>query len=517
MIKETVRKKRLTTCVKAADSARLSRAAYSILEVIFRGSMGGVLRSVEIGHSLGSQGNNNNEGSALCAQGIVAGIIASVPVGELDYRWGALVMGQLDVSKDVLQDYLAHGDSVLIANLIHITRRFFRSYDEDFFILWSLSHILQAISGFDIQNTLPGLQNDFCALWNEIVLEARKRGSYEIPFHILRYIRHIYIALHQGTDSVPTAFSASTDDRDDILRQPYSYPLCNISGHASYIHEPVVGPSEETVHASATTLSIVPHPVTVSTISPSTGPDVSPLPTLTPHHSRIHPADGPSLHNMPQATTTIESSHVSPLTNLENNQFPAILLESAPAATKQCPADTPTISPTASPEFDPHPIPAASTSIPRVLVTLPSSITVAEHHNTGHGVVPHSIVPSMPFSSFSIPAPGNLLPPDPQAASVSPTSRIDQRTPGPGFLPLDSVTAFSFTAPQVTFVSHPIMAQSDGVFDTHDNSRAPDFSNNIEAPHHPHQLEMSVLDIATELSCHSLDTVPSSRDTDRPE
>ncbi|KAI0247171.1 hypothetical protein BJV78DRAFT_955483 [Lactifluus subvellereus] len=512
-VSEAVKQKRLTICVKAADSARLSDATEMILEDIFRRPMDGVLRSVEIGHSLGSRGNNNNEDSALCAQGIVAGIIASVSVGERDYRWKALVMGQLDVSEDVLRDYLAHGDSVLLANLIHITHQFFPSYlDRVRFVPHALPDILRTISGFDIQNTLPGLQNDFCALWNEIVLEARNRGDHRIPYYILKEIRHIYIALHQGTDSAPTAFSASTDHFAVILYQPSSYPLCNIPGHGSHIHEPVVDLPEDTVNASAATLSNVPHPDAVlTTIGPSAGPDVSPLPTLTPHCSRIRSADEPSLH-MSQATTIIESSHLTPPVNLENNQFPAISFESATVAAIPGPADTPTTSPAPSSEFDLHSTLAASTSIAQLLVIPPSSGTVATQHNTELGVVPPSIIPGMPFSSVSTPAPGNPLPPDPQAASASPGSQIDQLTPGPGFIPLGSATA----APQVTSVSHPGMATNDAGFGTHDNSRAPDFSINMEAPHHPHQLYMSVPDIVTELSRHSLDTVPSSRDTNCP-
>ncbi|KAF8471367.1 hypothetical protein DFH94DRAFT_674368 [Russula ochroleuca] len=54
-------------------------------------------------------------------------------------------------------------------------------------------------------------------------------------------MRHLYIALHQGTDAAPTAFSASTDSLDSILRQPSSYPLCDIVSHrpGSTTHFPV--------------------------------------------------------------------------------------------------------------------------------------------------------------------------------------------------------------------------------------------------------------------------------------
>ncbi|KAI0247018.1 hypothetical protein BJV78DRAFT_1249550 [Lactifluus subvellereus] len=215
---------------------------------------------------------------------------------------------------------------------------------------------------------------------------------------------------------------------------------------------------------------------------------------------------------MPQATTITDSSHLTPPVNLENNQFPAISLESATATATQGPAHTPTISPAPSSEFDLHSTPAASTSIARLLATPLSSNTVATPHNTDLGVVPPSIIPGMPFSSVSALAPGNLLPEDPRVAQASPGSQIDQLTPGPGFLPLGSVTA----VPQVTSVSLPNLAPNDAAFDTHDNSRVPNFFNNIEAPHHPYQLDMSVPDIAMELSRRSLYTVPSSCDIDRP-
>ena len=304
LVSETVKKRRLITCVKAADSARLfSLAARKILQSVTCGGVNGVLRSVEIGHSLGSR-SNNNEGSGLCAQGIVAGIIASVPVEERDYRWNALVMDQLGVSEAVLRDYLAHGDSVLIANLIHITRQLFLEGDR--FIHHALLNILPAISRLDIQTTLPELQHDFCALWNEIVLKARITGAYSIPVVILSHIRHIYIPLHQGTASAATVFSVSNNN---FLHQPSSYPLCQVPGHASLIHDPVVGAPGETFHASATT---VPRSDTVlSTISPPTGADVSPLPTLTPYHSRIRLSDESSLHDMSQTTAIIESSRHS--------------------------------------------------------------------------------------------------------------------------------------------------------------------------------------------------------------
>ncbi|KAH9014330.1 hypothetical protein EDB84DRAFT_1680191 [Lactarius hengduanensis] len=47
---------------------------------------------------------------------------------------------------------------------------------------------------------------------------------------ILKPIRHIYVSLHQDTDSAPTQFSTSTD-WDPILAEPSSYPVCKVAGH----------------------------------------------------------------------------------------------------------------------------------------------------------------------------------------------------------------------------------------------------------------------------------------------
>lgn len=49
--------------------------------------------------------------------------------------------------------------------------------------------------------------------------------------HILRPIRNAYLTLHLHTDSAPTAFSFYTDDEDNVLRLPSTYPLCSIPGH----------------------------------------------------------------------------------------------------------------------------------------------------------------------------------------------------------------------------------------------------------------------------------------------
>jgi hypothetical protein len=56
---------------------------------------------------------------------------------------------------------------------------------------------------------------------------------------LLWRVRHLYIALHQGTDSAPTQFSASTRYCNPILFLPSSYPSCNIATHPTHRDHPI--------------------------------------------------------------------------------------------------------------------------------------------------------------------------------------------------------------------------------------------------------------------------------------
>jgi hypothetical protein len=162
--------------------------------------------------------------------------------------------------------------------------RFYREHGWGALTLYLIQQII--ISQFDIQSTLFGLQHDFCVLWKEITVEARNSGSH-IPSHFLRPIRHICIALHQGTNAAPTAFSASTCDYDPILELPSSYSLCNIPVHHRHMRQVDLGATGETTHPPLL-------PNAIPTIIPSFAvPDVTSFPTLNPDHSNMHPAGEP--------------------------------------------------------------------------------------------------------------------------------------------------------------------------------------------------------------------------------
>ncbi|KAH9972352.1 hypothetical protein BGW80DRAFT_1446032 [Lactifluus volemus] len=416
-----------------------------------------LLRSIDIWQSLTSTSDGQVPG--LCSQGIIAGVIANTL--ERDERWEALAKDQLDLSEE---DYLANGDSVLLANLIHITRLLFRSglkshetLHKFVFLSLSIGTILLSISEFRIESTLPGLQHDFCDLWNEITREARDRGSNDIPYYILNRIRHHYIALHQGTDAAPTAFDASTRDYSDVLRDPFSYPLCNIPGHRPLATTPDAFLNLSTEFA------------------------VSSFPASTEDDNRVHFVGESSLHDVLDAPPTIESSHRSPPDNLD------------PAATSldiitQGPTDKgPTIPPTSNSELEPHPAPGVSIFIPHPSFSLPLSSIPDPQTNAGLGVVP-----DVPLSS--------------------PSSPVASDTPHP--LPSPFATSIPLPPPQGTPFSHTDTAPNDGTFY---RPRA-QTSTNMQIPERSHELAMSGTDIATDASRLQVspDSVSSSGGIDRP-
>jgi hypothetical protein len=154
-----------------------------------------------------------------------------VRMQERDNNWIPLVIEICGLPEHVRQHNIAlGGDNALLATLIDVSRR----VSHQNIPLWPVWALVKALAQFDIHHTLPGLQHDFCIVWNEIVQEAMdqaNQGPFGTPVRILREIRHLYIALHEGTDASSIAFSASTDDFDDILYRPSPYPLCNIASH----------------------------------------------------------------------------------------------------------------------------------------------------------------------------------------------------------------------------------------------------------------------------------------------
>jgi hypothetical protein len=160
--------------------------------------------------------------------------------------------------RDLEHNVALGGDNVLLATLIDISRRAIHSQNS------VLMGLVGALTQFDIRDTLPGLQNDFCTLWNEIIQEARNRESYITDIH-LGLIGHLFIALHPGTDAAPSALAARRSL--PMLFELSFYSLCDIASHR-YSHRP-----NSTAHLHIT------NSCTVSIFTqPGDFPDASPYP-----------------------------------------------------------------------------------------------------------------------------------------------------------------------------------------------------------------------------------------------
>jgi Family of unknown function (DUF6535) len=218
-VTKTEKVQRFIMCVKIADETQ-GTAFWDLFSETTDQSL---VRSVEVGRCLRSS-NRIGEEIGLCAQTIVADIIANVD--ERDERWIELAADQLGKSETDISRYLAQGDdSLLLANLIHMARKIskFSSGINRGMAGDAASCILQPASRFDIRNTLPELQHDFCSLWNEIVQKAQKASDGSVLHFIVFLLRRLYIDLHQGSDDS----SAPTIDKFRVL----SYPLCTNPDH----------------------------------------------------------------------------------------------------------------------------------------------------------------------------------------------------------------------------------------------------------------------------------------------
>ena len=261
-VTESIMSNRLAICLNAAHAAlgsESSDAVSQILQDIRSGRWPELLQSVEIGHSLRRWRNSNDELFTENVRRIMAQIV--VGVRERDSRWLSLVKAEYGIEEPALRKYSGHGDSVLLSILIHMIREAFHTRSWTPWVLWSLSE-------FNIRDTSLELQHAFCALWNDIVLEALNQGPIEevpieempneevpneerpnkerptnIPVQILRHVRRVYIALHQGADATLTASSAFPYHFDPVLDHPRSYRVCSITGHRQNlsIRTPVSG------------------------------------------------------------------------------------------------------------------------------------------------------------------------------------------------------------------------------------------------------------------------------------
>ena len=245
LVVESVKNDRLITCLNAARSALYPSDVLNILGGFFNRHRDEAMKSIEIGHYLIKWDHGNDSLINTEVRRIVACIIAGVQ--DRNDRWTMLLKEVFKVPDGVFRDYLAHGDSVILAILIQVTREALR-------ISRSEQGVLESLSQFDIHNTAAELQHEFCALWNGIVQEARIVGFGSTPTKILKEIRHLFVSLHWGTDAALNQFPVPLDSirNSDVIiflaiivsavQHPWSSPrlgrtrTCRSYRHCSRVH-----------------------------------------------------------------------------------------------------------------------------------------------------------------------------------------------------------------------------------------------------------------------------------------
>ena len=195
LVPESVRNYRLITCLNAAHSALGPSGVSQILGNFSNRHRDEALKSVEVGHSLVRWRHRSDDLIGPDVRRIVACIVARTQ--DRDDHWAKLVQEAFDIPNGVIRDYVARGDSMLLAILNCVTRKALR-------IGRSEQGVLKSLSQFDIRSTADKLQHDFCNLWNQVVHTARNEGPSSPATQILAGIRSLFVDLHPGINATPT-------------------------------------------------------------------------------------------------------------------------------------------------------------------------------------------------------------------------------------------------------------------------------------------------------------------------
>ena len=460
LVPESVKNDRFITCLNAAHSALGSIEASRILGNFFhRHEDDEALKSVELGHSLICWGHSIDDSinPIQVVRRIVACIIAHAQ--DRDDRWTKLVKEAFDIPDKVIRDYVAHGNSMLLAILNHVTREALRNCRSEQGVLESI----YKFENFDICNTTTELRYDFCSLWNEIVQEAGNEGFGSTPTQILAGIRHLFITLHQDTNAAPNQFPQaaplnSTDDSDAILNQPPSYPLCNTPGHRPAsaaqdlaIAPPTIPPPQFRIpsHSEpAIGASVVQRPQ--SSLRPRRTQSCSHFPTAAlpprpsyPHISPPRPAlvTPPPLTNSPDVITKDAIPDFADNSLTSDTADPTHGPSSSSGPTVQQVEETRTTPPPVVFGSLPTPIPTPALSHSAISATLPSPMgpvttqTHFLHHPPGaptSTTTPLSVSLQVTTDSDQHPSPGRALEQDDIQDSRPLTPRMDHGQPPPG-------------------------------------------------------------------------------------
>jgi len=414
LLPEQVKSRRAVICAKAINPAEISEPWFRwILVRILSEDQYGPVQSAKIADFVRGWGDGKGVETTALIQAIVSSVVARAQVH--DDHWFAIASDELGVPETDLRVYATDGDSLSLAILIYATRQQFIHVGKWHWPTRAFSKVLKAASKFNIRDTSPELQHEFCTLWNEIVLKAQNDNSKEISGYVLSPIQNLYTDLHQDTNSALTRFlPAPGDVYHGIIfdePEPSSFPLCNVPGHhpdsTPRIHDGSASTTFARTDLHDNAAALAPAPLASS--------DASSLPVPAPRHAEECLTDVPPLDNDIYVPGSFHPAHH---TAIENVLIPATSHAPVTARVIQGVVDTSagTMHPSTPEPSAPTPPPAsvASTSPPGV---------VALQHIADHRT-PSDIL-DVPLSPSLTPVLDNMLPTDPQSLLDFPMTGSD--------------------------------------------------------------------------------------------
>ena len=240
LLPEPVKIRRTVVCRKALSPEDIPRENFMhFLRRIISGDHYGLAKSVEIVSFVRGWDNGDDVEITMINQAIVSTVVTRAQ--RHDGLWFGLAADAMGLPESVLRSHATHGNDLFLAILIHVVRQQYSLFWKRYWPETGFLKVLEAAAKFDVLDTSPELQHEFCALWNEVA-----RADQVLLWYILRPIRNVYLTLHQHTDCAPTAFSASTSDEDPILWLESTYPLCNMPSHHPHPTTPIHDDSAST-------------------------------------------------------------------------------------------------------------------------------------------------------------------------------------------------------------------------------------------------------------------------------
>ena len=326
-LSDQVKRQRTDICEKAIDLVDTRKAFPRIVRGLasanwYNEPVLGPVQSTEIVQFVRRLGNRKGKNTTTPVIRALFSI-AVARVQRHDDSWFILASDEMAIPEAVLRSHAAHGDSLSLVILIHIFRQQFTYLRKASWPCWGVARALISASKFDVQDTSPELQHEFCALWNQTVRTAQNGNSWNIAWYILNTVRCVYIALHQGTDSAPS----------DLL-------LCNVPSHILPETAPTTFPPTVQEHDD------------MLDIPSLTSPDAPSSSVPAPPHVDENPAAVPPLDNSHHTHQPVDTVPLS-LTSLD--PFNAGAIQVVVASAIDSTPETPT-SPPRSSNSPPNPI-----------------------------------------------------------------------------------------------------------------------------------------------------------------